>query len=146
MVPTLQPGTNVLVLRPKVLTGSMKAGELVVFHHPDGFTCSGTGDASTDYLKRVIGLPGQTIWSSGDRSYVDGRQLSEQGWYNKSFGELGPAPIARTTIPADSYFVLGDNRTDPCDSRAFGPVAGSSLVGKVMATTTRGGHPSVHFF
>ena len=94
----------------------------------------------------MIGLPGQTIWSAGDRIYVDGRPLNESGWYNPPFGELGPTPIARTTIPADSYFVLGDNRTDPCDSRAFGPVAGSSLVGKVLATTTRGGHPSVHFF
>jgi signal peptidase I len=146
MVPTLTPGTNVLVLRPKLLTGHEKAGDLVVFHRPDGFTCSGTNDASKDYLKRVVGVGGQTIWSSGDRIYVDGKVLNEQRWYNQSFGELGPAPIARTLIPAGSYFVLGDNRTDPCDSRAFGPIAGSSLVGKVLATTTRNGHPSVHFF
>ena len=147
MVPTLKPGTNVLVLRPKVLTGSMKVGDLVVFHHPDGFTCrSGPGDTSRDYLKRVIGLPGQTIWSAGSRIYVNGHVLEEKGWYNGRFGELGPGPIARTTVPAGDYFVLGDNRTDPCDSRAFGPVAGTSLVGKVLATTTRNGHPSVHFF
>ena len=146
MVPTIAPGTNVLVLRPKLLTGSMRAGDIVVFHHPDGFTCTGTGDASTDYLKRVVGLPGQTIWSSGDRIYIDGRALTESRWFNPAFGELGPAPIARTVIPAGSYFVLGDNRTDPCDSRAFGPISGTALVGKVVATTTKGGHPSVHFF
>lgn len=146
MVPTLSPGTDVLVLRPKALTGHGKVGELVVFHRPTGFTCSGTADASTDYLKRVIAVGGQTIWSSGYRIYVDGRPLAEAHWYNKSFGELGPAPIARTVVPAGSLFVLGDNRTDPCDSRAFGPIAASSVVGKVIATTSRGGHPSVHFF
>jgi signal peptidase I len=146
MVPTLTPGTNVLVIRPKLLTGAEKAGDLVVFHQPEGFSCSGTADPSKDYLKRVIGVGGQTIWSSGERIYVDGRVLNEARWYNQAFGELGPAPIARTLIPAGSYFVLGDNRTDPCDSRAFGPIAGSSLVGKVVATTTRNGHPSVHFF
>ena len=146
MVPTLSPGTNVLVLRPKALTGHGKTGDLVVFHRPAGFTCSGTADPSKDYLKRVIAVGGQTIWSSGDRIYVDGQVLNETHWFNKSFGEIGPAPIARTVVPAGSFFVLGDNRTDPCDSRAFGPIAGSSVVGKVIATTSRGGHPSVHFF
>jgi signal peptidase I len=146
MVPTLKPGTDVLVLRPKMLTGPMKVGDLVVFHRPTGFTCSSTSDASTEYLKRVVGLPGQTIWSASGRIYVNGRLLEESGWYNPPFGELGPSEIAHTVIPSGSYFVLGDNRTDPCDSRAFGPIAGSSLVGKVLATTTRSGHPSVHFF
>ncbi len=146
MVPTLKPGTDVLVLRPKMLTGSMKVGDLVVFHRPSGFTCSSASDNSPEYLKRVVATPGQTIWSAGGRVYVDGRALQESGWYNPPFGELGPSQIARTVIPAGSYFVLGDNRTDPCDSRAFGPIAGSSLVGKVLATTTRNGRPSVHFF
>lgn len=147
MVPTLKPGTNVLVLRPKLLTGPVKVGDLVVFRRPGGFTCSSSaGDTSQDYLKRVIGLPGQTIWSAGNRIYVNGHALKEPGWYNPPFGELGPDPIARTTIPRGDYFVLGDNRTDPCDSRAFGPIAGSSLVGTVLATTTRDGHLSLHFF
>jgi signal peptidase I len=94
----------------------------------------------------VIATPGQTIWSASGRVYVDGQLLNESGWYNPPFGELGPSEIAQTVVPAGSYFVLGDNRTDPCDSRAFGPIAGSTLVGKVLATTTRGGRPSVHFF
>jgi signal peptidase I len=147
MTPTLQPGTNVLVLTPKALTGSPKVGDLIVFHRPADFSCSsGVSDASKNYLKRVIALPGQTVWTANRRIYVNGHVLEELGWYNTSFGEVGANPIARTTVPAGSYFVLGDNRTDPCDSRAFGPVARSSLIGKVLATTTRDGHPSVHFF
>lgn len=146
MVPTLKPGTNVLVLRPTALRGSLKTGDLVVFHRPDGFSCSNAADSTNTYLKRVIGLPGQTIWSAAGRIYIDGRVLEDVRWYNRPFGDVGPSPIARTTIPAGSYFVLGDNRTDPCDSRAFGPIAGSSLIGKVLATTTHNGHPSVHLF
>jgi signal peptidase I len=130
-----------------VLTGSLKVGDLIVFRRPANFSCSsGVSDSSKNYLKRVIALPGQTVWTANRRIYVNGHVLEELGWYNTAFGEVGANPIARTTIPAGSYYVLGDNRTDPCDSRAFGPVAKSSLVGKVLATTTRDGHPSVHFF
>ncbi len=58
MVPTLKPGTNVLVLRPTSLRGSLKTGDLVVFHRPDGFSCSNAADSTNTYLKRVIGLAG----------------------------------------------------------------------------------------
>ena len=74
----------------------------------------------------------------------DGQRLDEPTWRNPPFGELGGTEIGRTEIPAESYFVLGDNRTDTCDSRAFGPLHGSLLVGEVVATTARDGHPSVH--
>jgi signal peptidase I len=143
MVPTIQPGTTVLVVRPRLLSGSIGYGSIVVFHRPAGLTCS-DGDNAKDLINRVIGLPGQTIWSSGARIYVDGRAITEPGWVNPPFGEVGTNAIAHTVIPAGSYYVLGDNRTDPCDSRRFGPVAGSSLVGKVVASTTRDGHPFVH--
>jgi signal peptidase I len=146
MVPTLQPGTDVLVLRPRLLTGPIKVGDIVVFRRPHGFSCSAAGDSSQYLVKRVIGLPGASIWSAGERIYVNGRPLEESGWYNPPFGELGPTQIARTPIRSGTYFVMGDNRTDPCDSRSFGPISGSSLVGKVVATTTRDGHPFVHFF
>lgn len=144
MVPTIQPGTGVLVVRPRLLTGHIKAGDIVVFHRPAGLTCSVGGDISHDLVKRVIGLPGQTIWSAGTQVYIDGKPLNEPGWYNAPFGEVGATKIVPTTIPAGSYFVMGDNRTDTCDSRLFGPIAGSTLVGRVVTTTTRAGHPFLH--
>ncbi len=145
MVPEIQAGTNVLVLRPSALTGSVKLGDVIVFHRPVQFDCADPATGSGDFVKRVIGLPGQRIWSDGQRIYIDGALLSEPGWYNVPFGELGPTGIPPMTVPANSYFVLGDNRTDPCDSRAFGAISASSIVGKVVASTWRGGHPFTHF-
>jgi signal peptidase I len=139
MVPTLQPNTGVLVVTSTLLTGGVDRGDVVVLHQPPGAGC-----VTGELVSRVIGLPGQTIWSAGQSIYVDGQVLDEPGWYNVPFGEVGTAAIPRTTVPEGSYFVLGDNRTDTCDSRAFGPVAGSLVVGRVVATTTRDGHPYLH--
>jgi signal peptidase I len=142
MVPTLQPGTDVMVLTSRFLAGSVKRGDIVVFHQPDGARCMG---GRQDLVSRVIGLPGETIWSVDERIYINGEFLDEQRWHNPPFGAVGPTPIARTTVPPDSYFVMGDNRTDSCDSRSFGAVHESLLVGEVAMTTMRDGHPFVHF-
>jgi signal peptidase I len=144
MAPTLRAGTDVLVVKPSVLTGSISAGDIVVFHEPDGSRCgSGAGD-SHQLVARVIGLPGETIRSVNGTISINGRRLREPGWYNPSFGELGPTDTIRTHIPAGSYFVMGDNRMNRCDSRSFGPIPSSSLIGTVVATIARDGHPSVH--
>jgi signal peptidase I len=144
MVPTLQAGTGVLVVKPSFLTGSVKTGDVVVVDEPAGFDCNAGGETSRHLVKRVIGLPGETIWSVSGSIFVDGRPLDEPGWYNPPYGEVGATDIVRTTLPAGSYFVMGDNRTDSCDSRAFGPVPKSAFVGKVVATITRNGHPFFH--
>jgi signal peptidase I len=146
MVPTLEVGDRILVARSAVLPNAMKFGDVVVFHRPATALCSGGGGRAEDLVKRVIALPGQQIWSVGDTIYVNGRRLDEPGWYNPPYGHLGPTPIVDTTVPPGEYFVLGDNRTDTCDSRSFGPVPSSLIVGKVVATLLRSGHPHVHVF
>jgi signal peptidase I len=60
--------------------------------------------------------------------------------------QVGATPIKRMKIPANDYFVMGDNRTDSCDSRTFGPIPASSVIGKVVAIVWRNGHPYLHFF
>jgi signal peptidase I len=145
MVPTLQVGDRILVLKSHVLSSAINTGDIVVLRQPKASSCGPGTTGSQDLVTRVIGLPGETIWSVGDTIYTNRGRLKEAGWYNPPFGQLGPTPIVRTRIPAGSYFVLGDNRTDTCDSRRFGPIRGSLIVGKVVATILRDGHPHVRF-
>ena len=143
MTPTLDAGDRILVVKAGLLMGPIKRGEIVVFRGPDISPCStGPGD-TRDLVKRVIGLPGETISSVGTTIEVDGRRLNEPGWYDVRSGPVGSTPIRRTTIPAGDYFVMGDSRTNSCDSRSFGPVPRSAIVGKVVAVLSRDGHP--HF-
>jgi len=143
MVPTLQVGDRILVVKLRILAGSVQRGDVVVFRRPKVFSC-GADNGGEDLVKRVIGLPGETIWSSGQTIDIDGRRLKEPGWYNAKSEEVGSTPIRRTRIPPDHYFVLGDNRTDSCDSRSFAAIPGSTIVGKVMVIVTRDGHPYLH--
>ncbi len=145
MAPTLRAGTDVLVLKSSLLMGPIGKGDIVVFDEPAASNCSSGAGASHDLVERVIGGPGQTIRSAGGHVYVDGRRLAETGWFDPANGELGTSRIAPTKIPPGSYFVMGDNRTNTCDSRVFGSIPESSVVGKVVATIARDGHPSVHF-
>ena len=145
MVPTLQVGDRILVIKTSVITGPVKRGSIIVFHHPTVFPCSG-GDAVQDLVKRVIGLPGETIYSQGNKIFVDGKALNEPTWFRSGYPEVGASPINRQVIPANYYFVMGDNRTDSCDSRVFGPIAASSVVGQVEVIVWRNGHPYFHAF
>jgi len=145
MAPTLRAGTDVLVVKSHVLIGSVQAGDIVVVAKPAGVTCNPGGDRSDQLVERVIAFPGQTIRSVRGRIFIDGRRFHEMGWYDPRFGETGPVDIAATKVPPKSYFVMGDNRHDGCDSRAFGAIPQSSVVGQVVGTIARDGHVYVHF-
>jgi signal peptidase I len=132
MVPTLAVGDRILVQKALFSPGDLREGDIVVFSHPPLDHCSGPGD---DLVKRVIALPGQTIYSSGGIIYVNGRPLAEP--YLPSGDPLGP-PIPNATsqypyrVPLGEFYVMGDNRAVSCDSRYWGPVTGSSIAGKVI--------------
>src|ERR1039458_8463290 len=69
-----------------------------------------------------------------------GRPRRQRGWYLPGFGQIGSRPISSTIFVQNQYFVLGDNRSGACDSRVFGPISGSSIVGDAIAVVVRHGH------
>jgi len=146
MMPTLHSGDRILVVKASRLTGPLQSGEIIVFRHPSPFLCSTGQEAGQDLVQRVVGLPGETMWSVGNKIFINGRKLHERGWYDSKFGQVGSTPIRRTKIPPGRYFVMGDNRSDSCDSRAFGTIPRSAVVGKVLAVVVRDGHLYVHLF
>jgi signal peptidase I len=143
MTPTLGVDDRVLVQKAFFTWHDVREGDIVVFTHPPLDTCAGAGDL----VKRVIALPGQTIYSSGNSIYINGRLLSEP--YLPHYDPLGP-PIASKQhpylVPAGDFYMLGDNRSDSCDSRFWGPIKGSSIIGKVVLTWWHDGHPEFHTF
>jgi len=144
MMPTLDVGDRILVQKAFFNWHSVHEGDIVVFKHPPTDTdCSGS--QSTDLVKRVIALPGQSIYSSGNEIFVNGRQLPEN--YLPKVDPLGPAiPGASASdpyqVPAGEFYVLGDNREISCDSRYWGAVKGSTMVGKAVLLWWRDGHPA----
>jgi signal peptidase I len=142
MAPTLQAGDRILVAKSGLLEGPIHTGQIVVFRPPKFLPCTVVGGRG-DLVLRVVARPGQTIWSIDNTIFVDGRPLSEKGWYAPRSGPLGSRPISSTTLARNQYFVLGDNRAGACDSRVFGPISGSSIVGEGIATLVRHGHVSL---
>jgi signal peptidase I len=139
MIPTLLPGDRILVQK---IAFSVGEGSIIVFRTPPGYRpseCSGT--AESDLVKRVIGLPGEHISSSGNTVLVNGKALPEP--YLPKGTILG-SPIPPQVVPPGNYFVMGDNRDISCDSRVWGDVPSSDVVGTVFLVIWRNGHPAFH--
>jgi signal peptidase I len=148
MVPTLDVGDRIVVQKLFWNWHDVKQGDIVVFSRPPHDTQC-TGPESEDLVKRVIALPGQTIYSAFGKVFVDGHQLHES--YLPKPDPLGrPIPGASAQhpyhVPAGDFYVMGDNRAVSCDSRYWGPVKGSTIVGKVVLLLWRHGHPAWHVF
>jgi signal peptidase I len=145
MVPTLGVYDRILVQKAFFSWRGVHEGEIVVFSHPPLDNCPGPEEG--DLVKRVIALPGQTIYSSGNSIYINGRLLAEP--YLPHYDPLGP-PIASSQhpyrVPPGEFYVLGDNRADSCDSRYWGPLKGSSIIGQVVLTFWHESHPEFRRF
>jgi signal peptidase I len=147
MVPTLGVYDRILVQKAFFTWHDVREGDIVVFGHPPLDHCGGAqGD---DLVKRVIALPGQTIYSSGNSIYVNGRLLAEP--YLPHDDPLGPAVPGASSqhpyrVPPGEFYVLGDNRAISCDSRYWGPIEGSSIIGKVVLVWWHDDHPEFRMF
>jgi signal peptidase I len=119
MTPTLLNNEYILVNKVDYDFHTPQRGDVIVFKYPK--------DTSRDFVKRVIGIPGDTVTITADGVVsVDGVTLQEP-YTNNLLNIYGPEHV---TLAAGQYFVLGDNRGDSSDSRDWGPVPQSDIIGK----------------
>jgi signal peptidase I len=125
MEPALRPGDRVLVNKLSYDFHSIHRGDIVVFKRPP----SEAGDPTIkDLIKRVIGLPGETIEARGGQVYINGQPVKEP--YLPPGTLTNNLPLQK--IGPGQYFVMGDNRTNSKDSRYIGTIPGSLIVGRAF--------------
>ncbi|MFZ5376904.1 MAG: signal peptidase I [Patescibacteria group bacterium] len=131
MVPNFQSGEYVLTDKISYKMGNPQRGEVVVFHAPEAARCpKGTG---CDFIKRVIALPGETVEVKDNTIFVNGVALNES--YIPDDFEIPAGAFTKgvsVTMGPDEYFVCGDNRPYSSDSRAWGPINKSHIVGRAF--------------
>lgn len=126
MQPTLQNGDNLVVEKVSYLVGQPDRFDIIVFEH----------SKRTNYIKRVIGLPGERVRIEGEKIYINDKPIYDP----YSDGSLSDGGIASQTITlgSDEYFVLGDNRDSSEDSRSknVGPVKAGKIKGRAWLRVT----------
>jgi len=118
MEPTLMPGEFLLVNKLAYRLGTPQRGDIIIFHYP--------GDPSQDYIKRLIGLPGDDVRVQGGKVSVNGQTLTE------TYISAPPDYQGDWTVPANSLFVLGDNRNSSSDSHSWGYVPVNYVIGRAI--------------
>lgn len=113
--------TNIISLK----FSKPQRGDVIVFKSPP--------DPEKDYIKRVIGIPGDTVMIRDGNVYLNGKRLNESKYLAPSVKTYGGSFLRESepvTVPADSYFVMGDNRSGSSDSREWGFVPLKSVIGQ----------------
>ncbi len=116
MLPTLQPGEFILVSKLSYRFGDVHRGDIIVFHFPQ--------NPHEDYIKRVIGVPGDIVDIHDSQVWINNQQLAE------AYIASEPQYSGKWEIPKESLFVLGDNRNQSSDSHSWGFVPYANIVGK----------------
>lgn len=123
MYPTLHDNDLLVASKISYKLHNPQRGDIIVFKPPD--------EASRDFIKRIIALPGEHLRIVNSVVYINGQVLREpylpEKWtYNNNWPATGEAMV----IPPGEYFVMGDNRNHSSDSRTFGPIALEAILGK----------------
>jgi signal peptidase I len=127
MEPTLNIGDRILVFKLAYDFSSPEIGDVIVFKAPTSEHC---GDPSVvDLVKRIIGVPGDRISSRGNTTILINGKPLVQDWPHVA--DLDGQIVPRT-VPPNDYFVMGDNHPASCDSRVWGYVPRSDIIGKVV--------------
>ncbi|BDQ33319.1 signal peptidase I [Pseudodesulfovibrio portus] len=124
MVPTILVDDHFMV---EILGADdpVERGDIVIFRSPIG--------DERDFVKRVIGLPGETVEIQGQAVFIDGVELDEPYALHAKPGVVpGPDDYGPVIVPEGTCFVLGDNRAESFDSRMFGPVDRKTITGRAL--------------
>jgi signal peptidase I len=151
MVPTLQVGQRVLVNRIGTHFGDPEVGDILVFHPPkgaeNGLDQCGVDhpadqgcpkatpeQADVNYIKRVVGVPGDTLKVVGGHVIRNGKRESD-GYIAPCQGDEAECSLPRPIrVLPGHYFLMGDNRGNSDDSRFWGPIPKDSIIGEAFAT------------
>ncbi len=118
MEPTLTRGSLVMVNKLAYKFGSPQRGDVIVFHYPP--------NPEQQYIKRVIGLPGERVSIANGKVYINGVELEEP------YIQVPTQRGGEWLVPENALFVMGDNRNNSADSRVWGMVPMDYLIGKAL--------------
>lgn len=124
MYPTMHTGERILTSKLAYRMGEPKRGDIIIFTPPD--------EQKGDYVKRIIGLPGETISISQNQVYINNTLLSE-AYLPAGTKTVDKRFLREATpflIPDDHYMVMGDNRGFSSDSREWGPIKRKAIIGR----------------
>ncbi len=119
MRPALESSQFLLVNKLAYVAGEPERGDVIVFRSPR--------NPSEDLVKRVVALPSETVEIRNGFVLVDGRRLDEVLYLEATV----TSDMSAVDVPANAYFVMGDNRAQSSDSRRIGSIAAGSIVGRV---------------
>ncbi|MGI8315105.1 signal peptidase I [Halobacillus mangrovi] len=133
MLPTLHSGDHLIVSKINYTLGSPERFDVVVFHATE----------KKDYIKRVIGLPGDHVEYKNDKLYINGKEMEEpflteekehveSGEVNTDDFTIEELPGGYEEVPENHFLVLGDNRTNSTDSRMLGVIPDNQIVGEAI--------------
>jgi signal peptidase I len=122
MQPTLEPGDHIISNQLYYRYNDPGHGDIIIFKNPR--------DENQDFVKRIAGCPGDTIEIKDNQLFLNGKKSDEPyALYAKGEPSVNFGPFV---VPENEYFVLGDNRNNAFDSRAFGTIKRHTIEGKVM--------------
>lgn len=124
MVPNFHDGDYIITNKLTTRFGNPARGEVIILQNPR--------NTSQDFIKRIIGLPGEKIKVENGKVYIDGQTLYEPYLTSNTITQGGAflADGEEMTVPDNQYFVMGDNRSGSSDSREWGPVTYQLIVGQ----------------